>query len=129
VKKQQNSHKIIPLPLSNKKGEIEQGDIDRRLAATLKKRTAGRSMPTEFLTRSRRRREAREGSRKTCGVCGDKIQVLKERIEAGEYRVEPEAVAEKILEHAIRELARGILPGFTSRRHQAHDERRKPASL
>jgi anti-sigma28 factor (negative regulator of flagellin synthesis) len=129
VKKQQNSHKIIPLPLGHKKGEMEHGTIDRRLAATLGSRTAARSMPTEFLTRSRTRREAREVSRKTCGVRWDKIQLLKERIEAGVYRVEPEAVAAKILEHALCELARGVLPGYTRRCHQAHDERRRPASF
>ena len=129
MKKQQNSQKVIPLPLGNKKGEIEQGNTDQRLAATLKSIPAGSCMSTEFLTRSRRRREAMEVSRKTCGVRGDKIQALKERIEAGEYRIEPEAVAEKLLEHAICELARGILPSYPSPCHQSHDQRRKPASL
>ena len=129
MKKQQNSQKIILLPLGNKKGEIEQGNTDQRLAATLKSIPAGSCMSTEFLTRSRRRREAMEVSRKTCGVRGDKIQALKERIEAGEYRVEPDAVAEKLLEHAIGELAGGTSSSDTNRCHQSHDQRRKPASL
>ena len=129
MKKQQNSHKIILLPLGNKKGEIEQGNTDQRLAATLKSIPAGSCMSTEFLTRSRRRREAMEIFRKTGGVRGDKIQALKERIETGEYRVEPEAVAAKLLERAICELARAILPSHTSRCQQSHDQRRKPASL
>jgi hypothetical protein len=70
-----------------------------------------------------------EVSRKTCGVRGDKIQALKKRIEAGEYRVEPDAVAEKLLEHAICELVRAIFPSYTNRSHHSHDQRRKPASL
>jgi anti-sigma28 factor (negative regulator of flagellin synthesis) len=129
VKKQQNSHKIILLPLGNKKGEIEQGNTDQGIVPTLKSITAGSCMPKEFLTRSQRRREAMEVSRKTYGVRGDKIQALKERIEAGEYRVEPEAVAEKLLEHAICELARGILPSHASGFHQSRDQRGKPVSL
>jgi anti-sigma28 factor (negative regulator of flagellin synthesis) len=129
VKKQQNSHKIILLPLGNKKGEIEQGNTDQGIVPTLKSITAGSCMPKEFLTRSQRRREAMEVSRKTYGVRGDKIQALKERIEAGEYRVEPEAVAEKLLEHAIGELAGGTSSSDTNRCHQSHDQRRKPASL
>lgn len=119
MKKQQNSQKIIPLPLGNKKGEIEQGHTDQRLVGSLKSITAGSCIPMDFLTRSRRRREAMEVSRKTCGVRGDKIQALKERIEAGEYRIEPEAVAEKVLQHAICELARGILPSYTTSSRQA----------
>ena len=129
MKKQQNSHKIIPLPLGNKKGEIEQGHTDQRLVGSLKSITAGSCIPMDFLTRSRRRREAMEIFRKTGGVRGDKIQALKERIEAGEYRVEPDAVAEKLLEHAIGELAGGTSSSDTNRCHQSHDQRRKPASL
>jgi anti-sigma28 factor (negative regulator of flagellin synthesis) len=129
VTREQNSRKIIPLPLGNKKGEIEQGTIDRRLFATLKRRAAGRSLPTEYLTRSRRRREEGEVFRKTCGVRGDKIRALKEKIEAGDYRVEPRAVAEKLLEHVISAFARGILPSHGGRCHQSQDQRRKPASL
>ena len=129
MREQQNSRKIIPLPLGHATGEIEGGKTDQGLVAPLDTITAGSSTSTEFLTSSERRREAMEVSRKTCGVRGDKIKALKERIEAGEYRVEPEAVAEKLLEHAIGGLARGILPSDTNRCHQSHDQRRKPASL
>lgn len=129
MRAKQNSHKIIPLPLGHATGAIERGKTDQGLVAPLNTIPAGSSAPTEFLTPFKRWREAMEVSRKTCGVRGDKIQALKERIEAGEYRIEPEAVAEKLLEHAICELARGILPSYPSPCHQSHDQRRKPASL
>jgi hypothetical protein len=129
VKKQQNNHKIIPLPLGNKKGESQKGNTDQGIVPTPKRITAGSCMPKGFLRRSQRRREATEVARKTYGVRGDKIQALKEKIAAGEYRVEPEAVAEKLLDRAIGELARGILPRSISRCHQSHDHRRWPASL
>ena len=129
MKKQQNSHKIISLPLGNKTGEIERDNNGQGLVATLKSIRAGIGIPTQLLTRSRRRRKAMEVSRKMCGVRGDKIRALKEKIGAGEYRVEPKAVAEKLLEHVICAVARGILPSYTSRCHQFHDRRRKPASL
>jgi anti-sigma28 factor (negative regulator of flagellin synthesis) len=129
VKQQQNSRKIIPLPLGNKKGKIEQSNTDQGAVPPLKSITAGSYTRTEFLTRSRCPREAMEVSRKTGGVRADKIQALKEKIGAGEYRVEPEAVAEKLLEHAICELVRAIFPSYTNRPHHSHDQRRKPASL
>ena len=127
--KEQNSRKIIRLPLGNAKREIEQSAIAGSLAATPKRRAAGGSLSAEFLTRSPRRWDKRELSRKTWGIRWDRIQALKERIEAGEYRVEPGAVAAKILEHAICELARGVLPGYTSRCRRAQGRRRTPASL
>jgi hypothetical protein len=129
VKKQQHSNKIIPLPLGSKRGKIEQGNTDQVAVPTLNCMTAGTYIPTQILERSRHRREAMKISRKTCGVRGDKIQALKERIEAGDYRVEPEAVAEKLLEHALCELAPAIPPTYTNQSDQSHDQRRKPASL
>ena len=129
MRAKQNSHKIIPLPLGHATGEIERGKTDQGLVAPLNTIPAGSSAPTEFLTPFKRWREAMEVSRKTCGVSGDKIKALKERIEAGEYRVEPDAVAEKLLEHAIGELAGGTSSSDTNRCHRSHDQRRKPASL
>jgi anti-sigma28 factor (negative regulator of flagellin synthesis) len=129
VKKQQNNHKIIPLPLGTKKREIQKGNTDQGIDPTTKGITAGQCATKGFLRRSRRRREAMEVFRKTGGLRGDKIRALKERIGAGGYRVAPEAVAEKLLEHAICEAARGMLPTSISRSHQSHDQRQSPASL
>jgi hypothetical protein len=117
VKKQQNSHKIISLPLSNKAGEIGRDDNDQGLVTPLKSTTPGICTPTQLLMRSRSRRQAMEVSREKCGLRGDKIRALKEKIEAGDYRVEPRAVAEKLVKHLICVRARGILPSNTSRCH------------
>ena len=119
MKKQQNSQKVIPLPLGNKTGEIERDNNDQGLVATLKSTTAGICIPTQLLRRSRRRPKAMEVSRKKCGVHGEKIRVLREKIAAGEYRVEPKAVAGKLLEHVICAVARGILPSYTTSSRQA----------
>jgi anti-sigma28 factor (negative regulator of flagellin synthesis) len=129
LKKQQNSRKIIPLPVGIKKRQIEPSNTNQGTVSPLKSITAGRCTPTELLTRSRYPQEAMGVSRKTRGVHGDKIQALRERIEAGEYRVEPEGVAEKLLEQAICELLRAIFPSYTNRSHHSHDQCRKPASL
>jgi hypothetical protein len=115
--------------LGNKTEEIERDGNDQGLAATLRSIRAGICIPTQLLRRSRRRPKAMEVSRKKCGVHGEKIRVLREKIAAGEYRVEPKAVAGKLLEHVICAVARGILPSYTGRCHQYQDRRRKPASL
>jgi len=104
--KVEDSQKILSTTLGPKQTETQQGPAEQRPAGGREDSVSSVPARVELSEQSKGAQKAADVARKTPEVRWEKVEALREKIAAGEYHVDPQDVADKIVKHLLSELIR-----------------------
>jgi len=104
--KVEDSQKILSTTLGPKQTETQQGLAEQRPAGGREDSASSVPARVELSEQSKGAQKAADVARKTPEVRWEKVAALKEKVAAGEYQVDPQDVADKIVKHLLSELIR-----------------------
>lgn len=104
--KVKDCQQTIDAALQSKQANAKQEKAAKREATSEETSTSSVSARVNLSEESKVAQKAAETIRNTPDVRQEKIQALKEKIEAGQYQVDSDKVADKLLRNLLSELIR-----------------------
>ncbi len=104
--KVKDCQQTVEAALQSKQANAKKEKAAQRTASSEEGSTSSKSARVNLSEDSKVAQKASETIRNTPDVRQERIQVLKEKIEAGEYQIDSTKVADKLLRHILSELIR-----------------------
>jgi negative regulator of flagellin synthesis FlgM len=104
--KVKDCQQTIEAALQSKQANAKKEKATQRAASSEEGSTSAESAQVNLSQESKVAQKASETIRNTPDVRQEKIQALKEKIEAGEYQIDSDKVADKLLRNILSELIR-----------------------